>query len=295
MLTVRRRISTASGLGATVTSLTRSKLPLHASSPFCIPSHVAPPHQYPSASILSSGVTERSCQGESLTLTRSHTPIGASSILLPSPWANQRRNVMSVLSRKLVDRVEDLPPPQGRHEGFGALGVLPELTQLLVASDIKQPTSIQKLALPHLLANRDAVIAAQTGTGKTLAYVLPIAQQLIQDEREGIPVRPSRPRALIIVPSRELAAQVVAVAKQLCHHPDAKFRATMTSGGVSKHKQAQELAGTMSYAVKQERKRVGYPYPFNPTITCSPISIYVPLLDSFNSTLFYFYSPFNRR
>lgn len=168
----------------------------------------------------------------------------------------QRRGVMSVLSRKLVDRPPELPPPQPRNEGFGALNVLPELTQLLVAQGVKQPTSVQKLALPHLLAARDAIIAAQTGTGKTLAYVLPLAQHLIADERAGIPVRPARPRALIIVPSRELAAQVVAVAKQLCHHPSAKFRATMTTGGTSKHKQAQELAGTMSRSAKQDRQRV---------------------------------------
>ncbi len=121
---------------------------------------------------------------------------------------------------------------------------------------ISEPSSVQKLAISHILTGQDAAVAAQTGTGKTLAYLLPIIQQLVRDEKEGVAqVRASRPRALVIVPSRELASQVVAVAKSLCHHPDARFRAAVVTGGSSKHQQAQALAGSMSRKVRQARAR----------------------------------------
>ena len=72
---------------------------------------------------------------------------------------------------------------------------------------INTPTPIQKLAIPHLIKGKSALMAAQTGTGKTLAYCLPLIHRLKQAEVDADTqlTLPNRPRAIILVPSRELA------------------------------------------------------------------------------------------
>lgn len=71
----------------------------------------------------------------------------------------------------------------------------------------------------------------RTGSGKTLAYLAPLISCLRDDEEhQGIIPRLKRPRALVLLPSRDLAAQVLSVAKSLCHV--AKFRAVGLIGGV---------------------------------------------------------------
>ena len=67
------------------------------------------------------------------------------------------------------------------------------------------PTPIQSASIPHLLEGRDLLGVAQTGTGKTAAFALPLLQRL-QEENES--VRPRKPRALILAPTRELAIQI---------------------------------------------------------------------------------------
>lgn len=81
-----------------------------------------------------------------------------------------------------------------------------------------KPTEIQALAIPQLLDRRrhHILIAAETGSGKTLAYLLPTIELLKQDEK-NIDRRPYRPRALVLVPTRELIQQVVRTAKSLSH------------------------------------------------------------------------------
>lgn len=90
-------------------------------------------------------------------------------------------------------------------------------------TEISRPTDIQARAIPPLLAGHDVLMAGQTGTGKTLAYLLPLIQKLKHDEdRGGIVVRPSRPRIIIVAPTRELAQQVGRVSKALSHR--ARYR-----------------------------------------------------------------------
>jgi len=173
----------------------------------------------------------------------------------------QVRTIRSVMSRKLVvkDEAAKLVPATASvasQDAFGSLGLSAPFIQLLNQMGIYTPTSVQKLAITGLLQGNDALVGAQTGTGKTLSYLLPIVQQIVRDEKElGIAGRPGHPRALVLVPSRELALQVVAVAKSLCHHPDARFRAAITTGGSSKHRQAQVLAGVKSRKVLQQRQQ----------------------------------------
>ena len=87
---------------------------------------------------------------------------------------------------------------------FNQLGLKPALTAAVTDKGYTEPTAIQTQAIPVILAGKDVVAAAQTGTGKTAAFVLPILQQLDNGHR----LRGKRIRSLILVPTRELAIQV---------------------------------------------------------------------------------------
>ena len=90
--------------------------------------------------------------------------------------------------------------------GFAALGLAPALLDTLLALGYEEPTPIQREAIPPLLAGRDLLGQAATGTGKTAAFALPLLQQTHDATRVGDETR--RPRALVLVPTRELAIQV---------------------------------------------------------------------------------------
>ena len=86
---------------------------------------------------------------------------------------------------------------------FTALGINPKLVTALTALGYEEPTPIQREAIPPLLAGRDLLGQAATGTGKTAAFALPLLQRL-----PAGPPPPSRPAVLVLVPTRELAMQV---------------------------------------------------------------------------------------
>ena len=92
---------------------------------------------------------------------------------------------------------------------FAALGLRPELLRALAESGYETPTPIQSQAIPVVLEGRDVLGGAQTGTGKTAGFALPLLQRLyeqpttVRRSQHGMP-----PRALILTPTRELAAQV---------------------------------------------------------------------------------------
>ncbi|MFO0784697.1 MAG: DEAD/DEAH box helicase [Phycisphaerales bacterium] len=102
---------------------------------------------------------------------------------------------------------------------FASLGLAPQLIAALGRMRITQPTRPQRAALPPALEGRDVVVVAPTGTGKTLAYVLPVAQRLLQNPPPKVRGRPvdarRRLRALVLCPTRELAQQVAREAEQL--------------------------------------------------------------------------------
>src|ERR1017187_3209222 len=88
---------------------------------------------------------------------------------------------------------------------FSGLGLLPELLRAVADKGYDVPSPIQLQAIPAVLSGRDVLAGAQTGTGKTAGFVLPILQRLVADTAHGT----SRaPRALVLTPTRELAAQV---------------------------------------------------------------------------------------
>src|SRR5215831_10972814 len=91
--------------------------------------------------------------------------------------------------------------------GFDGLGLGSRLVEAVAALGYEQPTPIQREAIPHLLAGRDLIGQAGTGTGKTAAFALPLIDRLIDELGGASPARRA-PRGLILVPTRELAMQV---------------------------------------------------------------------------------------
>jgi ATP-dependent RNA helicase RhlE len=98
-----------------------------------------------------------------------------------------------------------------------------------------KPTPIQAQAIPHALAGRDVVGCAQTGTGKTLAFILPALEQLLQQPQRG-----KKPAVVVLEPTRELAMQVAAEATQAALHTGARI--VPVYGGAGMSKQIRELA-----------------------------------------------------
>ena len=87
---------------------------------------------------------------------------------------------------------------------FETLGLSDSLLRAVAHTGYTTPTPIQTQAIPAILSGGDVMAAAQTGTGKTAGFVLPMLQQLGPHTR----VTPGKVRALILTPTRELAAQV---------------------------------------------------------------------------------------
>src|SRR3954466_12674948 len=89
---------------------------------------------------------------------------------------------------------------------FSELGLLPALETAVASEGYVQPTPIQAAAIPHVLEGRDLLGLAQTGTGKTAAFALPILQRLAKSGRRPHGDRPIA--VLILTPTRELASQI---------------------------------------------------------------------------------------
>jgi ATP-dependent RNA helicase RhlE len=115
--------------------------------------------------------------------------------------------------------------------------VLIEPLQRAVAEEgYTTPTPIQEQAIPHLVEGRDLLGCAQTGTGKTAAFTLPLLQALTRNRRR---LPGGRPRALILTPTRELAAQIGESIRTYGRHLNISH--TVIFGGVGQHPQVQAL------------------------------------------------------
>jgi ATP-dependent RNA helicase RhlE len=119
---------------------------------------------------------------------------------------------------------------------FPELGLTPSLCLPLTGLGYRQPTPIQTKAIPVVLTGTDLLARAQTGTGKTAAFGLPMIQRIAARRDGG---GPRRPRGLVLVPTRELAAQVH---RSLCtYSAPAQLRVTAIFGGVGMGAQIQSL------------------------------------------------------
>jgi ATP-dependent RNA helicase RhlE len=123
---------------------------------------------------------------------------------------------------------------------FSAFNLHPQVAAGIQALGYTDPTPIQRKAIPPILAGQDVVGLAQTGTGKTAAFVLPILQRLNQGPRGVV-------RALIIAPTRELADQIHAAIQNLGRQT--RLRSLTLYGGVGAQPQIQKLKAGVEIVV----------------------------------------------
>ncbi len=114
--------------------------------------------------------------------------------------------------------------------------LLPEIGSAVDEAGYHTPSPIQEQAIPYLLKGRDMIGCAQTGTGKTAAFTLPILQYLVKKNKRPIP---KRPEVLILAPTRELAAQIGDSVKKYGKHT--KISHTVIFGGVGQHPQVKTI------------------------------------------------------
>ncbi len=99
----------------------------------------------------------------------------------------------------------------------------------LAENKLKSPTDVQTEAIPVILEGSNVQVQAQTGSGKTLSYLLPLFQKLKETEADFSNQKPGSPRALILLPIKELAIQVGEECKKISHH--VKLRSRVALGG----------------------------------------------------------------
>ncbi|MFZ6744942.1 DEAD/DEAH box helicase [Undibacterium sp. JH2W] len=124
---------------------------------------------------------------------------------------------------------------------FASLGLIPELLQAIAARQYAAPTAVQAEAIPAVLANQDVMALAQTGSGKTAAFALPLLQRLQQDAEEGGKQR--KVKVLVLVPTRELSGQVGQTMETLAEHLPRKLKIAVIYGGASINPQMMHLRG----------------------------------------------------
>jgi superfamily II DNA/RNA helicase len=109
---------------------------------------------------------------------------------------------------------------------FSTLGLSPTLLRALADQGFDTPTPVQAQAIGLVLDGRDLLVSAETGSGKTLSFCLPLLQALAENQ---VPAagRQRRVRALILVPTRELAVQIGEVARQLARHEAQAVKVTV--------------------------------------------------------------------
>ena len=122
---------------------------------------------------------------------------------------------------------------------FADLGLIPELLQAVAESGYTEPTPIQSQAIPIVLAGNDILGGAQTGTGKTAGFTLPLLQRLARHASTSTSPARHQTRALILAPTRELAMQVYESVKTYSKH--IPLRSTCIYGGVDMKAQVAEL------------------------------------------------------
>ena len=122
---------------------------------------------------------------------------------------------------------------------FDTLALDPKLLRAVADQGYMTMTPIQAKAIPIVLAGRDVMGAAQTGTGKTAAFSLPLLQKMLQHESASVSPARHPVRALVLAPTRELALQVANNVKAYSKHT--KLRATVVFGGIDMKPQTAEL------------------------------------------------------
>lgn len=125
---------------------------------------------------------------------------------------------------------------------FKEFELLTSILKTLKEKKLSQPTEIQKQIIPLLLADQSVVGVAETGSGKTLSYVLPLLHQLksLENNKQAVQID-SSPRAVVMVPTRELGEQISKVFKIFTH--DTRLRVRPALGGMTFEQSRRNVAG----------------------------------------------------
>jgi ATP-dependent RNA helicase RhlE len=130
---------------------------------------------------------------------------------------------------------------------FADIGLIPPLLARLTELEYQQPTAIQAQAIPSVLAGRDLIAGANTGSGKTATFALPLLQKIQQlhDEKSSSSTsnNGNYVTGLVLVPTRELAKQVADSIRSYAVHFNGKIKTVAVFGGVSVNTQMQALGG----------------------------------------------------
>ncbi len=124
---------------------------------------------------------------------------------------------------------------------FTELGLISPLLARLTELEYQQPTPIQAQAIPHVLAGRDLIAGANTGSGKTATFALPMLQQIAKNPSQS--AKGNYATGLILVPTRELAKQVADSIKSYAVHFNGAIKTVAVFGGVSINTQMLALRG----------------------------------------------------
>jgi ATP-dependent RNA helicase RhlB len=150
---------------------------------------------------------------------------------------------------------EILPPPKEGYFRFKELGIAPALLRAVNDIGFQYATEIQQRILPHSLKGLDVTGKAQTGTGKTAAFLLTIFQRLSSEK----PLKPrtlSSPRALVMAPTRELVLQIKKDADELGKYLNPRVIAIF--GGIDYEKQQKTLAGYLDLIIATPGRILDY-------------------------------------
>ncbi|OUR60791.1 RNA helicase, partial [Bermanella sp. 47_1433_sub80_T6] len=141
-------------------------------------------------------------------------------------------------------------PPPASNTSFDKLGLIPPLLARLSELEYQQPTPIQAQAIPSVLAGRDLIAGANTGSGKTATFALPLLQKISEQQLHAQSSHSAhRERGgnyvagLVLVPTRELAKQVADSIRSYAVHFNGAIKTVAVFGGVSVNTQMQALRG----------------------------------------------------
>ena len=136
-------------------------------------------------------------------------------------------------------------------QNFSDSGLVAPILKALVAEGYALPTPIQQQAIPHVLAGKDILGVAQTGTGKTAAFALPMIDRLSRAQKRAAP---KSCRALVLSPTRELASQIEQSFRT--YGKFMRLESTVIYGGIPIGRQIRACAGGLDIVVATDRKSV---------------------------------------
>ncbi|GJT94849.1 DEAD-box ATP-dependent RNA helicase 50 [Tanacetum coccineum] len=134
-------------------------------------------------------------------------------------------------------------------KSFKDVGCADYMLHFLNTQLLANPSHIQAMSFPHVINGKSCIIADQSGSGKTLAYLLPVIQCLRQDELQGIAKSlPGSPRVVILVPTAELASQVLRNCR-LMSKSGVPFRSMIATGGFKQKTQLESLRNELDVLI----------------------------------------------